>query len=137
QNTDHVTELEIVTGDSIFAGQPPIRIDLVKMDIEGYEKPALRGLRATLAASRPIVVVEITIDPGLELGFHSERELRAAFPGDYEFHYFDRLSRDPRSGRYALEPFVFEFQTKRKEDLVAVPVEKKSHVPWSTMRDRS
>jgi FkbM family methyltransferase len=136
-STDHVTELEIVTGDSIFAGETPIRIDMVKMDIEGYEKPALRGLRETLAASRPVVVLEISIDRGLESAFHSERELRDAFPEDYEFYYFDKLMRDERSGRYALEPFLFDFETKRKEDVVAVPVEKKSHVQWSTIPDRS
>jgi len=133
--TEHVTELEIVTGDSLFAGPPRIQIDLVKMDIEGYEKPALSGLQETLAASRPIVVMEITIDPGLEVGFHSERELRAAFPADYEFYYFDKLLRDERSGRYVLEPFAFDMQTKRKEDLVAVPIEKKSHVRLSTVTD--
>jgi FkbM family methyltransferase len=133
--SEAATELEIVTGDSLFAGPPAIQIDLVKMDIEGYEKPALRGLQETLAASRPIVVMEITIDPGLEVAFHSERELRAAFPADYEFYYFDKLLRDERSGQYVLETFRFDMQTKRKEDLVAVPTERKSHVRLSTIRD--
>ena len=124
----YLTELKIVTGDSLFAGPEPLAIDIMKIDIEGYEKPALVGLQETLATSRPMVVIEITIDAKLDIGFHSEKELRAVFPPDYEFFLFNKLKSHPVFGRYVLEPFTFDFDNERQEDIVAVPKEKMSHI---------
>ena len=124
----YLTELKIVTGDSIFSGAEPVAVDVMKIDIEGYEKPALVGLTDTLLASRPLVVMEITIDAGLPIAFQSEEELRAAFPPDYEFYFFNKLKSHPVQGRYVLEPFAFDFGSKRQEDLVAVPVEKRDRM---------
>lgn len=52
------TELMVqaVRGDDLLAGEP--RIDLVKLDIEGREPWALRGLARTLARHRPWVLCE-------------------------------------------------------------------------------
>ncbi|MCX7819914.1 MAG: FkbM family methyltransferase [Kiritimatiellae bacterium] len=40
------------------------RVDLIKMDIEGGEGPALRGARATLERFRPMVIVESHVVDG-------------------------------------------------------------------------
>src|SRR5262245_38886977 len=50
--------LEIVRGDDAFAKEAITAPSLVKIDIEGYEKPALLGLRKTLLTHRPILVFE-------------------------------------------------------------------------------
>ena len=47
---------QAVPGDAILGQEP--RIDLVKIDIEGHEPAALRGLAATLARHRPLVLAE-------------------------------------------------------------------------------
>lgn len=48
--------IQAVTVDEILA--PEVRIDLVKMDIEGYEPPALRGMMQTLARHKPTMLLE-------------------------------------------------------------------------------
>jgi FkbM family methyltransferase len=73
-------ELEIVAGDTALARAGVVRVDLIKMDIEGYEKPALLGLAGTLRRDRPVVVFELTIDPKRPELFSSEAELREVFP---------------------------------------------------------
>ena len=48
--------LSVRTGDAMLAGQ---RVDFIKLDIEGMEMQALRGLDATIATHRPPVFLEL------------------------------------------------------------------------------
>ena len=48
--------LSVRTGDAMLAGQ---RVNLIKLDIEGMEMQALRGLDATIATHRPPVFLEL------------------------------------------------------------------------------
>jgi FkbM family methyltransferase len=130
----YLTELPIVTGDSLFAAKEPIRIDIIKMDIEGYEALALRGLKKTLRTSRPIVVMEVTIDPELSLAFRSEEQVRNAFPKRYDFYWFSTSIN--KRGNYKLVPFQgFDFTKPHQKDVVAVPREIARHVRLSNASD--
>ncbi|MBM3950929.1 MAG: FkbM family methyltransferase [Rhodospirillales bacterium] len=51
--------LPVRRGDEVFADVVE-RVDLVKIDTEGYELKALAGMRASLASFRPVVVVEVS-----------------------------------------------------------------------------
>jgi FkbM family methyltransferase len=55
--TDVVT-VPMTTVDEVAAGGP--RVDIIKIDIEGYDGFALRGAAATLRRDRPTVFVEYT-----------------------------------------------------------------------------
>ncbi len=48
--------IQAIPGDDLLAAEP--RIDLVKIDIEGHEPAALRGLTQTLARHRPQLLCE-------------------------------------------------------------------------------
>lgn len=61
--------------DEIFAAQG-IRPDLVKLDVEGFELEALKGMRDSLARYAPVVICELTESFLRELG-QSASELLA------------------------------------------------------------
>jgi FkbM family methyltransferase len=55
-----LTPVPAVTLDRVLAGEP--RIDFIKMDIEGAEGRALRGMQQLLRTHRPIVCTEFSPD---------------------------------------------------------------------------
>ena len=60
-------KLPVRNGDRLLAKNfPDCTISLVKMDIEGHELPALKGLRSTLIDHQPIVLFECHNMPGLQ-----------------------------------------------------------------------
>ena len=50
-------QLRLRKGDDVCRG---LHVDLVKIDVEGYEAHVLKGLQHTLRESEPLVVMEIT-----------------------------------------------------------------------------
>jgi FkbM family methyltransferase len=53
-------KLELVNGDEYFEANGISNIDLIKIDVEGWERFVLLGLRKTLARSRPTIFTEIS-----------------------------------------------------------------------------
>lgn len=51
--------LDVVRGDSYLEGKLD-RLDFIKIDIEGFEAPALAGLAETLRRFAPVVMMEVT-----------------------------------------------------------------------------
>jgi Methyltransferase FkbM domain len=54
ENYKEAIPVESVSIDDYIAGQ--FRVDLIKMDIQGYEFSALRGMEKTIAANPDIVI---------------------------------------------------------------------------------
>ena len=63
-------------------------VDLIKLDVEGHEMPALQGARETIMRHRPIVVIEEKHDPERKATAYLQRlgmEVRAQLKRDYVF----------------------------------------------------
>ena len=56
-NAPPIAELQIKKGDDWSDGK---RVDLIKIDIEGYEYFALKGFFKTLQQNKPVVLMEVT-----------------------------------------------------------------------------
>lgn len=53
-----VFEVEVSTGDAILSGRGMLPISLIKIDVEGFEKSVIKGLRTTIESFRPMVLIE-------------------------------------------------------------------------------
>ncbi len=123
---DEHLKLQIVPGDVYFRQAGIQRIDLIKMDIEGFEKPALAGLHRILERHRPIVLLEVNVRPDLPQLFKSLEELKATFPENYEF--FEMADRNNFIGAYRLRPLQRPFDEDQFY-VLATPNEKAKIVP--------
>ena len=54
-----VEAIEIVRGDDFLRHAGIGAIDFIKIDVEGFERDVIEGLRETLAASAPVVTLEL------------------------------------------------------------------------------
>ncbi len=129
-----VIQLPLVVADDDLEKRGVKRIDVVKIDIEGYEKPALKGLKKTMERDRPVVILELNTSN--KEGFHSMKELSETFPKDYKFYEIheqaDFLIEFPggtrrgcvqKSGDYDYQIFKESFQGEPRV-VAAIPNEK-------------
>jgi FkbM family methyltransferase len=79
-NNIKIGKLEIVQGDSYISKLNLKKIDLIKIDVEGFEKYVLLGLMDTLKKYRPFVVMEYS---GVTRNDLTIQELREILPGGY------------------------------------------------------
>ena len=121
--------LEIRVGDEVLETAGVGSVALIKMDIEGYEKLALKGLERTLRRYRPIIEFELSTDPQSPVSVKSYEELRSLFPEKYEFMTFAEHS-NPNTGAYILQPIagLLKFDKFDQHDIVAYPIEKKTFI---------
>jgi FkbM family methyltransferase len=115
-------ELEIAVGDGYFAEHGIDRVDIMKVDVEGFEKPVLLGLQKTLERCRPVIVAEIRIQPGVDNLFTSRQDIEAALPENYRLFSFAQW--DSMTGSYQLGDLEVDFESAGYQwDTVAVPAE--------------
>jgi FkbM family methyltransferase len=74
-------QISLVPGDSLFAHR---KIDFIKMDVEGLELHALKGLERTIANSRPKMFVEVD---------NNNRDGFAAWCGEHNYRIEESFRR--------------------------------------------
>ncbi|MGE0055207.1 MAG: FkbM family methyltransferase [Hyphomicrobium sp.] len=96
---DHTDQdLPVRRGDDYLVEQKVENVDVIKIDIQGFEATALRGLRSTLESNRPVLCIEIGDENREEIP--SLDALAALLPQGYGFrmmrqdpHLLFRLSK--------------------------------------------
>lgn len=58
QECDHVST-EMRTLDSYVTGHDIRRVDLIKLDVDGFEGKVIRGARETLSRFKPVIIMEL------------------------------------------------------------------------------
>ncbi|MFB3786548.1 MAG: FkbM family methyltransferase [bacterium] len=109
RNEEILINLEIVKGDDL-PQEILAKIDLIKLDTEGYEKNIIKGMRNSLHTNRPIVVMELNV--GGEQMWKSEGDIYSTYPSNYKILYLEPLD-SPSSGKYRLSRFDFDFSLPR------------------------
>lgn len=130
----YVGELQVVNGDEYIKQKRITNIDLIKIDVEGFEKLVIGGLNGTLRKNRPVLVMEITY--GNDISFRSKEELLRILPPNYKLFTFKTRKKDGskakrrnrRSGSYEIIPFDFKYQSGQ-DDIIACPEEKVLSLP--------
>jgi FkbM family methyltransferase len=117
-------EFRIVRGDDELSNSGVRPVDLIKIDVEGFEKPVLHGLAATLRRDRPVVVFELSRQNPSPILFQSAEEVRASFPERYGFLAFKTW--DLFTGAYGLSELeeTVRFNEQRQYNVVAFPLER-------------
>lgn len=82
--------VQIISGDQSFKKIGIHKFDLIKLDIEGYEKYAIEGMIDHLNQCRPIMMVELT-QIGREQ-FGCLAEFIKTFPNKYKFYSCEWVS---------------------------------------------
>jgi FkbM family methyltransferase len=90
--TPETGEIAVRTGDQLLADETP---DLIKLDVEGMEMEVLAGLQATIARSRPYMLVEVRDTNSAAFG-------RWCLKQDYRVT--DEWRVGPRNANYLIEP---------------------------------
>ena len=83
-NNERIGQLRVVNGDSYFERLGLERVDLIKIDVEGFEKSVLKGLNRTLRTSRPSLFVEFSEET--RRSFTGRDELIGLLPADYAIY---------------------------------------------------
>lgn len=95
-----IGSFRVVNGDAWLEPLHLPALDLVKIDVEGFEKYVLQGLSRTLGRFRPVLVMEVTQLPRGTIG--SLTELKQLLPADYRLLRFRSSRRDVITGNYHL-----------------------------------
>lgn len=77
-----VGRLNVERGDDYFTRTQINGVDVMKIDVEGWEPKVLAGLRQTIARDRPIIFMEYSVTTGRSLA-NGVQDLLDAMPDDY------------------------------------------------------
>lgn len=107
-------ELQIRRGDDLFSELDLPPIDLMKIDVEGFEPSVFRGLAARLHRDRPPILMELS--DRSRAGFGSEEQFRHSF---WEQAVFAEVNTKRPGLPYQLRPLRYQ----KSGEVIVVPPE--------------
>lgn len=118
--------LKVVRADD-YLGDTIDALDFVKIDIEGFEAPALAGMRGTLERTQPVMMMEITESS------QKQFEERGGYPAVLPFAYDIYRVDNPRyagglfqSRNYRLTPLTQIAAERNSFNVLIVPHERRA-----------
>lgn len=121
-------KLRIVVADDYLKDKALGPVAFIKIDIEGLEEAALKGLRQTMEKHRPLLEVEVSPPPVGTID--SLDKLTALFPKDYEFYVLPWSQAAAVTGKYSLQKLDWPHHSKGHQiELVACPKERLAALP--------
>lgn len=106
---------QVRKGDEVAEELRLQKLDLIKIDVEGFEKNVFEGLQETMKKFRPMVFFELENNTMKKVG--SEQGLFSLFPDDYRFVKITGVESRKTSAR----PFTF---AEDAANVLAFPAEK-------------
>lgn len=100
-------EIGIRNGDRLFSGLNLPSIDLMKIDVEGFEPQVFRGLAGRIRRDRPPILMEL--NERSRSGFGSEEGLRKHF---WEDAVIAEVSSRKPGCKHELKPFRYQAATE-------------------------
>jgi FkbM family methyltransferase len=124
-------KFKIVRGDDWVKSQDVPAVTLVKVDVEGFEKEVLQGLRQLLEKHRPLTIIEVSRPPEGKIA--SFEELQALLPPNYGYYYRRKSPLTLWKGDYDIADFAAYapefYRSGLQVDVIAYPLEKKAMIP--------
>jgi len=114
-NKINKVKVQVIALDN-FVYRHGLSIDFIKMDIEGYELFALKGMREIIKEQKPKMIIEYNLDRIHDLGF-SNQDFNNILDLQYDCYEIDRSNEN--KGIFGLIPFKFDRIIRT--DLVCVP----------------
>jgi FkbM family methyltransferase len=105
------TKLQIKQGDSILEQLGAGRIDILKVDVEGFEAAVFRGLYHRIQRDQPIILTELGVESRRQFG--SEQAFREAF---YPGAHFSAVS-----GRHGHKFELRRFEYVTSQEVLITP----------------
>ncbi len=99
-NSKSSLKLQLYKGDTFIFNNKITKVDFIKIDVEGFERNVLLGLKQTLERFRPIVVIEYST--GTHNSFlENNQTLMDVFPSNYSVKKIKEIG----TSKYALVDF--------------------------------
>lgn len=112
-DNNYYAALKVFRGDRFFREKGIDKVNLIKIDVEGFEGKVLAGLGDVLKKNRPVVFMEFS--ERTRQSFRSREDLLSALPENYVMRNFTT-----RSSHYKLTDFNFNMTCG---DILLLPFE--------------
>ena len=106
--------VEVVALDD-FVKQKNLKVDFIKMDIEGFEYWALLGMIDTINTQHPVMIIEYNVSR-LDFLQLSNKDMESILGENYDCY---EISKFDHVEKYSLDPFHFDRHVET--DLLCIP----------------